>query len=475
MLTIDKLRPELHFTPPKGWMNDPNGLFWRDGTWHLYYQSNPHDIVWGEIHWGHATSPDLLTWTARPPVLAPSPELGVVASGCVVVDHGNVSALGVEDRPPILALFTHLVPDGGPQVQSLAVSHDGGHTFVEWPHNPVLVDAAAPDFRDPKVIEMPDQSAFVMVLAAGHRIRLYRSTDLLTWTQFQSFGAGIGAHGGVWECPDLFALPDPAGGDDRWVMLVSVQNGGPNGGSGMQYFIGALTDDGFVPDATTEPRWLDWGPDCYAGITFFDAPASRRVMVAWMSNWRYADRIPTTEYRGAMTLPRELSLVRTAAGIELVQTPVIELASRYGTRTAIRRTAVGAPFRIADADGPHELQLMVDHPHRIDLVATTSNDEELRFTIAEGRLHVDRSDVVPTDGPLADPVAMPLQMAEDRAVLQFIVDRTSVEVFADGGARTLSLQIHPQGPIVAWRIAASEPGAFVEGHITELRRPDGSD
>lgn len=309
---LDMARPRLRFTPPQGWINDPNGLVYVDGVWHLFYQHNPGDIVWGDIHWGHATSTDLVSWEHHDAAIRPSPVFGVVASGCAVMDHDNTSGLGDGTTPPVVALFSHFPPNEAPQIQSLAWSGDRGATFTEWRANPIIDNPGIKDFRDPKVIRHEDTGRWLMVLAAGDHVQLYTSTDLLSWDKLQEWGQEHGSHVGIWECPDLFPMTVSGTGETVWVLLVSVNDGAPCGGSGTQVFLGSVTEAGFSRRAGTPADQIDWlehGPDSYAGVTFSDAPAGRRVLLAWMSNWAYADKVPATHWRGSMTAPRDLRVI----------------------------------------------------------------------------------------------------------------------------------------------------------------------
>ena len=382
------MRPLLHFTPPTGWMNDPNGLVHHGGRWHLFHQHNPAEPVWGDIHWGHASSADLVHWSHHPPAISPHPQLGVAASGCCVQDHDG----------SLVALFTHLpVPeDSGPQIQSLARSRDGGRT---WEHqHGVLENPGEPDFRDPKVFWHQPTQAWVMVLAVGQRISVYRSPDLLSWQHASDFGDGLGCHEGVWECPDLFEL----GG--RWVMLVSLTQGAPAGGSGTQVFTGSF--DGFSFTAEPEWGWLDHGPDNYATVSFANV-SGRRVVLGWMSNWDHARETPTVGWRGQMTLPRELSWRR---GLHIE--PAREItALRAGGEELGGELPAGA-CELELPPGPLQLRL---HNER----------ESARLSVGQERIELDVSEsLVP--GPMkrrcwGPATAQPLRV---------VVDHGSIEVFA---------------------------------------------
>jgi len=327
----EQYRPRFHFSPDSMWMNDPNGMVFYEGEYHLFYQHYPFDNVWGPMHWGHAVSRDLIHWAHLPVALHPD-SLGYIFSGSAVVDRHNTSGLGSGDNPPVIAVFTHhnarMREAGleGYQYQSIAYSLDHGRTWTKYEGNPVLVNPGIKDFRDPKVIWYDDGRKWLMVLAAHDRVMFFSSPDLIHWSFESAFGENTGAHGGVWECPDLF----PLGSEEvkKWVLLVSVNPGGPNGGSGTQYFIGEFDGHRFInQNPSTDPLWIDFGKDNYAGVTWSGIPEDdgRRIFIGWMSNWQYANRLPTTRWRNAMTLPRELKLADLGDDFRLRSIPLEEL------------------------------------------------------------------------------------------------------------------------------------------------------
>ena len=304
--TDEPFRSVYHHTPEVNWMNDPNGMFYDDATglWHLYYQHNPEAPVWGPMHWGHSVSSDLIHWEHKGIVLAPD-SLGTIFSGSIVIDRNNTAGFG---ENAIVAIYTQSEYIG--QHQSIAYSTDGGMTFTKYEANPVLMGDIA-DFRDPKV--MWDGTQWVMTLACQQEIRFYGSSNLKEWTLLSHFGEGIGAHGGVWECPDLINM------GEQWVLLVSINPGGPFGGSATQYFVGDWNGKTFTPSPSGEGRgeatkWLDYGKDNYSTFTWHNAPNNRIVSMGWMSNWQYAQQVPTVAFRSQNTIARELSLYRDDAG-----------------------------------------------------------------------------------------------------------------------------------------------------------------
>jgi len=327
----EKYRPQFHFSPESGWMNDPNGLVFLDGEYHLFYQYYPDSTVWGPMHWGHAVSSDLVHWTHLPIALYPD-SLGYIFSGSAVVDAGNTTGFGNIDNPALVAVFTYhnpIMERAGSdlfQSQGVAFSTDKGRTWTKYPGNPVLQNPGKRDFRDPKVFRHKESNRWIMILAVRDRVHLYSSSDLKTWSFESDFGEKTGAHGGVWECPDLFPLKVEGSETKRWVMLVSINPGGPNGGSATQYFTGNFDGHKFTPDGESE-KWVDWGTDNYAGVTWSGGPENdgRKIFIGWMSNWNYATVVPATTWRSAMTVPRELSLFYENGKYTLVSEPVREL------------------------------------------------------------------------------------------------------------------------------------------------------
>jgi fructan beta-fructosidase len=281
-------RPRFHFTPKRNWMNDPNGLVSHKGVYHMFFQYHPDGTRWGPMHWGHAVSRDLLSWEEKPIALYPD-SMGYIFSGSAVVDSLNTSGFGMEGKTPIVAIFTHHNPvreaagQRGFQYQSLAYSLDDGETWKKFPGNPVLQNTAATDFRDPKVHWHEATGRWVMSLATRDRVTFFSSPDLKAWARESAFGEKLGAHGGVWECPDLFPIEHK--GRTVWVLLVSINPGAPNGGSGTQYFLGDFDGHRFKP-FDDKTRWIDYGTDDYAGVTFSNT-GDRRIFIGWMSNWNY--------------------------------------------------------------------------------------------------------------------------------------------------------------------------------------------
>jgi fructan beta-fructosidase len=333
-------RPRFHFTPAQGWMNDPNGMIFLNGQYHLFFQHYPDGTVWGPMHWGHATSKDLVQWKEQPIALYPD-SIGMIFSGSAVLDKNNTSGLGRDGIAPLVAIFTqHDMPGEKAgrtdfQNQSIAFSLDEGKTWTKYAGNPVLKTPNLKDFRDPKVIWHEPTQKWIMNLAVADHVELYSSPNLINWTKESEIGKNLFAHSGVWECPDLLSFNHF--GKTIWVLLVSMNPGGPNGGSATQYIVGDFDGHTFKP-YTTNIKWMDYGPDNYAGVTFSNV-GDRNILIGWMSNWNYANVVPTEKWRSAMTVLRELKLIEhnnknenaNSSSIDflLVSSPVKELKNAF--------------------------------------------------------------------------------------------------------------------------------------------------
>jgi len=342
----EKYRPQFHFSPDSAWMNDPNGMVFYDGEYHLFYQFYPDSTVWGPMHWGHAISTDLVHWQHMPIGLYPD-SLGYIFSGSAVVDWKNSTGFGSTENPPLIAIFTYHNPEiaqaGGVDVESqgIAYSLDKGRSWTKYEGNPVMPNDGNRDFRDPNVIWNAEIQKWNLVLSAHDHVQIYSSENLKDWQYESEFGLDAGAHGGVWECPDLFPLQVEGTDDIKWVLIVNINPGGPNGGSGTQYFLGDFDGHQFIADSK-ETRWVDWGRDNYAGVTWSDVPKEdgRRIFLGWMSNWDYAQVVPTEKWRSAMTLPRSLSLVKKNDQYVLKSSPVKETELIMDKTTTVSIEAV---------------------------------------------------------------------------------------------------------------------------------------
>ncbi|MGJ1387070.1 glycoside hydrolase family 32 protein [Sphingobacterium spiritivorum] len=437
-------RPGYHFSPKNGWMNDPNGMIYLDGTYHLFYQHNPDTIVWGPMHWGHATSKDLIHWEEQPVALFPD-SLGTIFSGSAVIDINNTAGFG---KDALIAVFTHhnhkIEEDktGLHQYQSIAYSLDKGKSWTKYKGNPVLPNPGIWDFRDPKVMWHEVSGQWVMTLATKQSITFYGSKNLRKWTRLSEFGNNTGAHGGVWECPDLLCLPTPEG--DKWVLLVSINPGGPNTGSATQYFVGDFDGTTFRT-SQKDIRWMDYGPDNYAGVTFSNT-GNRHILMGWMSNWAYANTVPASTWRSGMTIPRLLSLQKVNKNWFLVSNPVTEeLVSIHKQQTGSLRVQKGTENwskYISGSNGAFELSFTLDNVADFDLVLSNDKGDELLlgFDKGDNQFFVDRSKAGNTNfNPAFITRTVAPRFSEAGAInYRLLVDRNSVEVFADGGLSNLS-------------------------------------
>jgi len=449
-------RPLVHFTAERNWINDPNGLVYLDGEYHLFYQHNPFGDTWGHMHWGHAVSRDLVRWEHLPVALAET-ENHMIYSGCAVVDWHNSSGFGMDGQPPLVAVFTAHYTDRALQNQHIAYSTDKGRTWTTHTGNPVL-DIGEADFRDPKVFWHEPTRRWIMLvsLAVQRKLSFYSSKDLKSWTHLSDFGP-TGSVEGIWECPDIFPLPvidDP--GREKWVLLLNVNPGHPAGGSGCQYFVGHFDGMQFRAE-TDEVLWLDHGADFYAAVSWSDIPASdgRRIMIGWMNNWTYAGKTPTGPWRGMMSIPRAVALRTTNRGCRLVQLPIGELSRFYGHDSG--RFEHGS-FEDASAwlkDRKYESPAMdvsvtmdgVEPGMRFGMIVDTGRDEYVTVTCDAdaGRLIVDRTQSGHTafSELFTGMHEAPLDVSAGTVELRFLLDSCSLELFAQGGEVALSDQIFP--------------------------------
>ena len=407
-------RPNFHFTPKKGWMNDPNGMFFANGYYHLFYQHYPDGNTWGPMHWGHAISKDLIKWEEQPIALYPDKDK-YIFSGSAVVDTHNTSGLGTGKAAPIVAIYTlhDMTKEKAGKIdveqQDIAFSNDNGFTWQKFEEgNPVVKNPGIRDFRDPKVSWDEIHKQWIMALAAQDRIQFYKSSNLKNWEFASEFGKNIGAHGGVWECPDFFEIKVEGTKETKWVLIVNLNPGGPNGGSGVQYFVGDFDGKTFTMDATFAERvknekavWADYGKDNYAGVTWNNVPSSdgRLLFIGWMSNWEYAQQVPTTTWRSSTTIPRELKLVKKQNHYNLVSTPVKEI-NNYVAKTIKTKSKTGKGTLNLIENGKADLtqtvvSLELKNLKQEDYTFTLSNanGESLSFGLnnKENYLFVDRS------------------------------------------------------------------------------------
>ncbi|OIJ15127.1 glycoside hydrolase [Anaerobacillus alkalilacustris] len=450
----EKHRLQFHFSPEEKWMNDPNGMVFFNDEYHLFYQYHPHGTTWGPMHWGHAVSRDLIHWEELPIALYPD-EHGAIFSGSAVVDWNNTSGF-FDEGPGLVAIYTSAdnYPDSDRprQRQSLAYSNDNGRTWVTYEGNPVLSDVNITDYRDPKVFWHSETNKWVMVLATCQTVTIYTSPNLKDWKFASEFGQKAGSHDGVWECPDLFKLPvDGDENNQKWVMLLSIgDNPQLKEGSRTQYFIGDFDGTTFINDNSDETvLWLDHGRDNYAGVSWSDVQDGRRIYIGWMSNWRYANQVPTEGWRSSMTLPRELSLTSSEEGVRLVQKPVGEINSiRKGTEVykdqVIAETNMS--YNVRDLTEV-TVEFEKENATSFGLFIENSEGEKtvVRYDTQKELLFVDRTHS--GDNSFSESFAAvqeaPLKMKNNRLKLQIFIDTSSIEVFANDGEVAVTSLIFP--------------------------------
>ncbi|KAJ5722656.1 Extracellular exo-inulinase inuE [Penicillium malachiteum] len=486
-LYTEVYRPQFHFSPEKNWMNDPCGLFYHEGVYHLYFQYNPGGITWGNMSWGHATSDDLTHWEEHPVALLAEGYPGNVTemyyTGSAVVDTNNTSGFGTNGETPIVAVYTsqyemtQTLPSGeevlwDQESQSLAHSLDNGKTWKTYDAgNPVIEYPPSPyrdqyeNFRDPFVFWHPESQKWVLVtsLAEIHRLVIWTSDNLKDWSVASEFGP-VNAVGGVWECPNLFPLHvDDSETTQKWVLIVGLNPGGPPGtvGSGDQYFIGDFNGTTFIPDsdsiysANTTSNWLDWGPDYYASSAYNGLDAEHHVQLGWMNNWQYGESIPTYPWRSAMAAPRRLSLKTINGKVTLIQAPHESWKSIQNQKTdthswksfEIGMQSLGSIGKTLDINlsfsgiketGSNKGEFGI-------IVHATSNltqQTRIGYDFEEGKMFVDRrkSGDVGFDGTFPRKYFAPSRLESDGSVnLRILVDWSSVEVF--NGESTLTAQV----------------------------------
>jgi len=435
----EKYRPEFHFSPKMNWMNDPNGMVYLNGTYHLFFQYYPEDKIWGPMHWGHATSKDMVSWKEQPVALFPD-SLGYIFSGSAVVDANNTAGFG---KNALVAIFTHHNPvlekqkTGKHEYQSIAYSLDEGKTWTKYNGNPVLQNPGISDFRDPKVRWFEPQKKWIMTLATKDRITFYSSPDLKSWTRESDFGADAGAHGGVWECPDLF--PVMHDGKQAWVLIVNINPGGPNLGSAGQYFIGDFDGKTFKSNSK-ETKWLDFGTDNYASVTFSNT-GNRNVMMGWMSNWQYANQVPTHPWRSANTIARELGLKTVGKEVYLTSLPVKELdaikTNGFTENKVTIKNQLDLTARAKNETGLFSLEFETKNASDFSVVLANKEGNELviGYDKAANQYYIDRSKSgkIDFEKGFGQKHIAPRISTDPKISFLLIADAASVELFADNG------------------------------------------
>ena len=414
----ERFRPVYHHTPVYGWMNDPNGMFYKDGVWHLYYQWNPYGSQWENMHWGHSTSRDLIHWQAEPMALEPD-WLGSIFSGSCVTRGDEV-----------VAMYTTA---GHHQTQSLAFSKDGGRTFQKFSGNPVLT-SDAPDFRDPRPFWNEDIKAWNLILAVGQEMRIYSSSNLTDWKYESSFGSEYGNHGGVWECPDLFEIKDETSNIKKWVLICNINPGGPFGGSATQYFVGQFDGHKFTCESMPKvTKWMDYGKDHYATVSFYNAPENRHVVLAWMSNWQYANQVPTKQYRSGNSIPRDLGLFNYGEETYVSVVPSKEMLAMRGAK--VRKPTEAC-------------EIVVDVKNQAEIVLSNTKGEEVTMVYDGHRqsFSMDRTksgDVSFSEAFACTSIAPTYGHIKQ---LRLFIDRCSIEAFDAEGKMSMTNLVFPSEP-----------------------------
>lgn len=423
---VEKFRPAYHHSPVYGWMNDPNGLFYKDGVWHLYYQWNPYGSQWENMTWGHSTSTDGLHWTPQPTAIE-ADALGAIFSGCCVVDKNNTAGFG---NGAIVAYYTSA---GARQTQSMAYSLDGGQTFTKYAGNPVIV-SDVPDFRDPHIFWNEEAGFWNMVLASGQEMSIYSSKDLKQWKHESNFGLTYGNHGGVWECPDLMKLPVDGTGEQKWMLICNINPGGPFGGSATQYFIGQFDGHQFVcEDQPEETKWMDYGKDHYATVTFDNAPDGRRVAIAWMSNWQYANQVPTMQFRSTNSILRDLSLYQYEGETYCAVRPAKEMDAARGKK-------------IARPTDRCEIVVTLKGDARITLSNGSKERVVLDYDADMASLDLDRRHSGQCSFSDAFPTVVTAPVHGSLRTLRIFIDKSSIEVFDADGRLSMTNLVFPSSP-----------------------------
>ena len=480
-------RPNFHFTPKANWMNDPNGMFYLNGKYHLYFQYYPDGNVWGPMHWGHAISKDMLAWKEQPIAIYPD-DLGLIFSGSSVVDIHNTSGFGKEGIAPIVAIYTYHNMEGEKagdldfQTQAIAYSLDEGMTWVKYDKNPVISNPGIKDFRDPKVIWNEATNKWILTLAAADRVLFYSSTNLKEWKLESEFGKDLGKHNGMWECPDLFPIKIAGTNQTKWVLLVSINPAAPNGGSGTQYFVGDFDGSQFVVDqdfrhqlAQQNAVWIDYGRDNYAGVTWSNIPEKdgRKLFIGWMSNWEYAREVPTEIWRSAMTIPRELTLKKSETDYILTSTPVAELSS-YVSKTILKKELIVNQKKIIVSNNEVDLTRV---GIQLELNNLTENTYTFLFQNTQGDtlsfglnnleknyfLNRQKSGSVAFSDKFANTISIAKKRNTSSSLLvNVLVDKTSIEVFYNDGETVMTEIFFPNQPFETFSIMSSDDDLMIK-------------
>ena len=418
----EKFRPIYHHTPAYGWMNDPNGMFYKDGVWHLYYQYNPYGSQWENMTWAHSTSTDLMHWENQGEVIQPD-ALGTIFSGNSVVDKENTAGFG---KDVVIAFYTSA---GNAQTQSIGYSTDNGMSFKKYANNPIIT-SDVPDFRDPKVFWNDDLNQWNLILASGQQMNIYSSKNLKDWKYESCFGEGYGNHGGVWECPDLLKI------GDKWVLICNINPGGPFGGSATQYFVGTFDGHKFTCESKPEvTKWMDYGKDHYATVSFSNAPNGRIVVLPWMSNWQYANQVPTQQFRSANGLPRDVSLYNYNGEEYVSVKPSPEVLNAFEQK-ASGRFPMASYLEVTNIKSNASIVLSNDKDEYVTMVYDGKNGtfsmDRTHSGLTEFHNDFKSKTIAPTNGTIKG--------------MQIFVDRCSIEAFDIDGKVAMSNLVFPSKP-----------------------------
>lgn len=468
MANKESFRPVYHHTPAYGWMNDPNGMFYKDGVYHLYFQYNPYGSVWGNMHWGHSTSTDLMHWKFEGCAIVPD-AWGAIFSGSCVVDHENTAGFGKE---AVVAFYTSAksTPWGDIQMQSMAYSLDNGKTFTKYEGNPILTSSEK-DFRDPKVFWYAPGKHWVMILAVGQHMEIYSSVNLKEWKKESEFGAMQGAHGGVWECPDLVEIPVEGTREKKWVLICNLNPGGPFGGSAAQYFVGSFDGKKFENESPTQTKWMDWGKDNYATVTWNNAPDGRCIALGWMSNWQYANNVPTRQYRSANTLARDLTLYREGQELYLKSTPSSEVKKARGKKVSIPSFKVSEKHEMVnlfeEKQGAYEVEIVIQNAGASKIAFCLLNDKgekvSMYYDLNRKQFVMDRSESGKVDFSKDFPAVTVAPVNVDKELtLRLFVDRSNIEAFGEDGKFVMTNLVFPSQPYVKMCFEADKNGYAVK-------------
>ena len=422
----EKFRPAYHHTPVYGWMNDPNGMFYYNNEWHLYYQYNPYGSLWENMTWGHSVSKDLIHWEALPNAIEPD-AIGTIFSGSCVVDKNNTAGYG---KDAIIAYYTSA---GEAQTQSMAYSTDGGRTFTKYEKNPVITNNI-PDFRDPNFFWHEPTQKWIMLLAAGQEMQIYSSPNLKDWTLESNFGREFGNHDGVWECPDMMQLNVRGKDQQKWMLVCNINPGGPFGGNATQYFIGQFDGHQFTCESKPEvTKWMDYGKDHYATVSFNNAPEGRHVVLAWMSNWQYANQVPTKQFRSANSIPRDLDLFVDGDETYCGVTPSKEMLALRGNKVK----------RLTDA-----CELIVDVKGSMELVLSNAKGEQvvMNYDAKLQTFSMDRTKSGDVSFSEAFPATTIAPTHGALKQLRIFIDHSSIEVFEAEGKMAMTNLVFPSEP-----------------------------